>query len=64
MTTPTCKQPEPWFKPYAVCDWCGRVTHDEREFGKRCSNEGGFMREACRGIFKLNPIFEKQEQRP
>ncbi len=55
---------EPWCKPFAQCDWCGRTTHDEREFGKSCSNGGGFMREKCRGIFRLNPMFEKKEIAP
>lgn len=56
------QRPDPWFKPFASCDWCGQTTHDAREFGKSCSNGGGFMREACRGTYRLNPIFEKPTQ--
>src|SRR5882757_6861640 len=58
-------QADPWFKPYANCDWCGQATHDERLFGKSCRNgEGGFMREACKGTYRLNPIFEKPTSAP
>src|SRR5882757_423840 len=38
---PPPPQADPWFKPYANCDWCGQATHDERLFGKSCLNGGG-----------------------